>query len=112
MTSFADIWHRILFTTDLEKNSDSAVLVGTTPQYILRMKNKDEFSVAWAFEVAQKYGLNTDWIMTGKGSMKSSESEPEFHNELLHEIDKWLTGQIEKEPFLDEIGIASCREIV
>jgi len=29
--------------------------------------------------------------------MKSGASEPEFHNDLLYEIDTWLTNQIEKE---------------
>ena len=107
MTSFSDIWLRIKNETDLDKISDFAKLVDTTPQYISRKKGKNDFSVEWAFKIAQQYGLNTDWIMTGKGSKRRGAPDPSYENNILHEIDRWLTEQIKNEPFRKEwfIGV-------
>ena len=99
---FLDIWERIKSATNINTLTQFAVFLETTQPYISRKKSQNDFPVEWAFKVAQEYGLNTDWIMTGKGSMRSGESEPEFQNELLHEIDRWLAGQIKKEPFRKE----------
>ena len=99
MTSFSEIWSRIRLETDLEKISELAILIETTPQYVSRKKKNNDFSVEWAFKIALKYNLSTDWIMTGKGPKRREEPDPSYKNSILHDIDRWLSEQIKKEPF-------------
>jgi len=99
---FLSIWDRIKRSTDLKTLTGLASFVGTTQQHVSRKKKEDFFPADWAFKVAQKYGLNTDWIMTGKGFMGPGESEPDFRNELLYEVDRWLSEVVEKEPSRNE----------
>jgi Bacteriophage CI repressor helix-turn-helix domain len=102
MDNFFNIWKRIQDETDLKKIGEFARFVGTTPQYVSRKKSKNEFSVEWAYKIAEEYGLRTKWVMTGKGPKGSSDQEDKFHNDFLHEIDNWLTEQVGNEPFRKE----------
>jgi len=95
---FLSIWGRIKNNSDLRTLTNLALFVGTTQQHVSKKKKDNIFPTDWAFKVGQKYGLNTDWIMTGNGSMNSGESEPDYKNELLYDIDRWLTELVIKEP--------------
>ncbi|WP_028581725.1 LexA family transcriptional regulator [Desulfogranum japonicum] len=64
--TFSKIWKRITSETEIKKFNQLAELVGTTGQYVSRKKNKDEFPIEWAYSVAKKYGLLTEWIIEGK----------------------------------------------
>lgn len=64
---FAAVWGRIKATTLLNTFDDLALVAGTTQQNVSGWKKKNVFPIAWAFRVAQKYGLLTEWVVTGCG---------------------------------------------
>jgi hypothetical protein len=96
--SFSEIWERVRANTELSTFTQLAELVETTHQYVSRKKSKDEFPVYWAFTIAQKYGLSTDWIMTGVGPRKLGELQQYRKIELLNEFEEWLTEEVRKKP--------------
>lgn len=40
------------------------------PQSTFSRSKENEFPAEWAFKIARKKGLSTDWIMTGEGEKK------------------------------------------
>lgn len=103
--NFLEIWERVKENTDLSTFTQLADLVGTTHQYVSRKKAQNEFLVSWAFIIAQKYNLSTDWLMTGSApkNVKGKESDFAFYEELeqwaketgqSNDI-RWLRNQIE-----------------
>ena len=103
--SFQEIWERVKRRTDLSTLTQLAELVGTTHQYVSRKKTKNEFPTSWAFSIAQKYGLSTDWIMTGlePRRLEGIKNDLAFYEELeawaretgRSEDIQWLRNQIE-----------------
>ena len=97
--SFLQIWERVTAETDIKKLNELADLVGTTQQYVSRKKSKNEFSVEWAYKIAQKYDLLTEWLMTGKGPKRLSDEKSEvLSHPILLEIDEWLAGLVVEKP--------------
>jgi len=97
---FSEIWQRVKSTTEIKTFTELANLVGTTSQYISRKKKENDFPVSWAFAIAQKYGVSTDWIMTGAEPKKiQAQNEKKRQLEITNEINAWLQELLEKEPF-------------
>lgn len=96
--SFSEIWERVRANTDLSTFTQLAELVETTHQYVSRKKAKDEFPIYWAFTIAQKYGLSTDWLMTGEGPRKHRELHQNRNFELLNEFEEWLAEEVRQTP--------------
>lgn len=86
----------------MKKISDFAFFINTAPQYLYRKKSKKEFSVEWAYKVGREYNLLTEWIMTGEEPKRLSDLETQYKNNMLHDVERWLSGLIEKEPFRKE----------
>ena len=89
--NFLEIWGRVKEKTNLSTFTQLAELVETTHQYVSRKKAKDEFPVNWAFVIAQKFDLSTDWIMTGKDPKQISEGTG--INPLLVDVNEWLNEE-------------------
>lgn len=89
--NFLEIWGRVKEKTDLSTFTQLAELVETTHQYVSRKKAKDEFPVSWAFVIAQKFDLSTDWIMTGKDPKQIGERAG--INPLLVDVNEWLNEE-------------------
>ncbi len=90
---FLEIWERVKTNTDLTTFTQLAELVKTTHQYVSRKKKNGEFPAGWAFKIAQKYSLSTDWIMTGEGPKRL---EAQGRNLAFYEeLEQWAkeTGQ-------------------
>jgi hypothetical protein len=99
---FLHIWDRIKNETDIQTLTGLAAFLGTTQQHVSKKKGINEFSVQWAFKIAHKYDLSTDWIMTGKGQKKRDKPDSSYQNDILHEVDRWLTEVIKNEPYRKE----------
>ena len=82
--SFLRSWDRVREKTDLENLNQLADIVETSNSNITKRKKEDNFPIEWAFEVAQRYGLTTEWILTGKGS-PALEAKDNF----FHDLEKW-----------------------
>ncbi len=91
---FEIIFNRIKKETDLKNLSDLARIIGITPQNASARKNKNIFPADWAFIIAQKYNLLTEWIMTGQGPKRINDKIEENY---FHELVKWAqeTGKSE-----------------
>lgn len=85
---FLEVWGRVKDKTGISTLTHLAELVETTHQYVSRKKAKDEFPVSWAFIIAQRFNLSTDWIMTGEYPKRINEGAE--INPLLVEVNEWL----------------------
>jgi len=89
--SFSEIWDRINCETDIKNFSQLAQLIGITQQSVSSSKRKDRFPINWAYIVARKFDLLTEWILTGKGPKSLDDLRREaYHNSLAVEIDRWI----------------------
>lgn len=96
---FSPIWDRLISETDISKLSHIAAIAKTTRQYVSRKKNENRFPIEWAYLIARKYGILTEWILTGKGPKRLEEirSTP-YLNPISGNIDVWLKEKVLNEP--------------
>ncbi len=86
---FNEAIKRIKQVTGKEKQKDLCAEIGITPQNYRIKERKEDFDANWAFRVSQKYGVSTDWILTGKGPKNFGEQEKP-KNDFVLLIDKWV----------------------
>lgn len=96
---FSDCWSRIKKSTDISTLTDLADILDVSQPTVSRKKAEDIFPKNWAIIVGYKSNIHPEWIMTGNESFKSRETTPSFKNDILEDIEKWLSEQIKKEPF-------------
>ena len=89
--NFEKIWARIKQETPLKNLTELAEISGITQSGLSKAKRRDDFSASWAYSVGKKYGLLTEWIMTGEGPRRISK-EPKI-NPLLVEVNEWLNEE-------------------
>ncbi|MDD2467373.1 MAG: helix-turn-helix domain-containing protein [Desulfobulbus sp.] len=77
-TEFEEVWVRVALVTRWEKQGQLADFLNITPQTVSGAKGRGSFPVEWAFKVASAYGASTDWLLTGKGNMRSITLEDEI----------------------------------
>jgi len=95
---FSEVWERVKGETGISTFTQLAELVETTHQYVSRKKTKDEFPVAWAFAIAQKYELSTDWIMTGENPKRLKDVPQNRQFDILNEFEEWLIEEVRRNP--------------
>jgi len=89
--NFSEIWNRISCETDIKNYSQLAQLIGISQQSVSSAKRKNRFPINWAYNVAKKYNLLTEWILTGKGPKSLDDLRRKaYHNSLAVEIDRWI----------------------
>ena len=67
---FKDVFQRIVAETGIKTMTELGKVVGSSQQYVSKKSKEGEFPPAWAFKIAEKFGLSTDWLITGKGAKK------------------------------------------
>jgi hypothetical protein len=72
--SFADAWTRIEQETGLKNQNEFAAAINISQAVVSKYKQRNIFQIEWAYAIAQKYGLLTEWIMTGTGPKRLSEA--------------------------------------
>ena len=118
--SFDEIWERIRRETNLKTLADLGEVIDKKQQTISYSKSKNEFSPAWAYAVGKKYGLLTEWIMTGEGPKRINEKRGNKKFDILDDAEEWLAEQVRINPdrkawlelhFLDSFpGLREWRE--
>ena len=96
--NFDEIWERIRKETDLKTLTDLGQVIDKKQQTISYSKSKNEFSPAWAYIVGKKYGLLTEWIMTGKGPKRFSELLMFRKFDIFNQAEEWLSEEVKKNP--------------
>ncbi|MBV5328106.1 MAG: helix-turn-helix domain-containing protein [Chlorobium sp.] len=89
--SFENIWGRIKKETGLKSLKSLADIVEISQPAVSEMKAKGKFPAGWAYAVGKKYGLLTEWIMTGEGP-KRLNGTVEI-NPLLIGVNEWLNEE-------------------
>lgn len=102
---FDEAWERIKQETPLRILTELSEITGITQGGLSNARRRGDFSANWAYLVGQKYGLLTEWIMTGKGPKKIDQCDEKFlfFEELMQwakitggsENINWLFNQIE-----------------
>ncbi len=95
---FEEIWERIRKETDLKTLADLGQVIEKKQQTISYSKTKNEFSPAWAYLVGKKYGILTEWIMTGEGPKRLGEEGKVRKFDILNQAEEWLTDEVIKNP--------------
>lgn len=101
---FLSVWERITSETELKKMIHLASFVGVSQAFVSKKKKENDFPIDWAFKIAQKYGLSTDWIMTGKEPKRFDDLQVTqmYDFPIMKEIDQWLKDLVVKEPYRRE----------
>jgi hypothetical protein len=86
-----EIIERIKERTSLRTNKDICNIIGVLPTNFSRKIRANEFEAEWAFLIAQKYGLSTDWILTGSTAESKNKRTLRFTRfPVLNDIESWL----------------------
>ena len=97
--NFDTVWERIRDKTDIKSLRQLAVIIGKKQPTISAAKAKGEFPAGWAYLVGNKFGLLTEWIMTGKGPVTAEEQiKGSRKYEILNEVEDWLDEQVRRNP--------------
>lgn len=96
MDSFEKIFGRIKEATAIKNMVQFSEIVEASQQNVSWRKKENKFPADWAFKVAQRYGLSTDWIMTGEGPQKPGQGSDD--TEIVKQLGRWIQEQESKEP--------------
>ena len=96
---FDEIENRIKKITGKDKQKELIEILETSEATYSRRKREKNFKIDWAFTIAQKYGLSTDWIMTGQGPKRANEKlEVKPEEKTIQLLDEWLKEISKDEP--------------
>lgn len=98
--NFDEVWNRISIEIGVKSLRQLAVIIERKQPTISAAKAKGEFPPGWAYAVGKKYGILTEWIMTGTGPKRLEElQEKNQQFEITKEINEWIKDMTQKEPF-------------
>ena len=92
---FQEVFERIKRETEVKTLTNIANLLNKSQQYVSKKKREGEFPAEWAFIIAQKYGLSTEWVLTGRGPKTP---EGEIHDSYLVMLEQWLEEYTAPDP--------------
>jgi hypothetical protein len=95
---FSSVWNRIKEETSIKNVTQLAGIVGKTQPNVSKKKAQGkEFPIEWAYLVAKKYNLSTDWILTGEGD-KHVEGKAVPENQYIIMLEDWLNELKAEDP--------------
>lgn len=95
---FEKIFERIKAETEIKSIRQLAETIGKKHPTVLSAKTKNNFPASWAYEVGRKFGLLTEWIMTGEGPKRLEERITHRELTILDEFEEWSQEEILKNP--------------
>ena len=72
---FDAVWERTLKALHCETQKDLGQFLGVTKAAIWNAKEKKRFPAEWLAKLNYWFGINLDWLITGKGSQKAVDSD-------------------------------------
>jgi hypothetical protein len=90
--NFDEVWERVRSRTGWRKYGEMADFLGIRSQSVSSARNKGLFLVEWAFKIAQKYDISTDWLLTGRhpGAGESAHIDEDFFVRVVHVIESLI----------------------
>lgn len=85
--SFNECWERIKSRTPIENYSQLAEIIELSKSNVTKRKDENLFPIEWAFVIARKYELTTEWILTGEESIRLEEINQDF--KFYEELEQW-----------------------
>ena len=104
---FDPVWNRISKECKIKNITQLSKIIGVSQSNVSKKKKADNFPVEWAYEIAKKYNLLTEWILTGENQKKSGKNGGVVEDlrggvrqkdVFLQEIENWLSELEKKEP--------------
>lgn len=101
---FQIIWNRIKENTEITNLNGLAKLVQTSQPNVSKRKKENKFPIEWAYKIGKEYDLNLDWILEGIEPKRASGCDHQeqdtkiFKNDILHQIDEWLSEMVKDDP--------------
>lgn len=84
--------------TPIENYAQFAEIIGISKSNITKRKDENLFPVEWAFLVAEKFGLTTEWILKGNGVQINELVGRGRKFEMLNDVEEWLDEQVSENP--------------
>ncbi|MHB1015910.1 MAG: helix-turn-helix domain-containing protein [Desulfurivibrionaceae bacterium] len=97
--SFKQVWDRIQKEIGVKNQHELAGIINLSQAVVSKYKTKNTFPVEWAYIIAKKNNLSTEWIMTGEGPKRLSDSATTSDQEGTPRgiIEEWVQEIREKE---------------
>ncbi len=94
---FPEIWERVQEVTRYSKPEDLSWIVTATAEEINSAENESIFPLAWVTEIADRYNVLLDWLLTGKGPMRRKSNDlAKEHGQIYSHVNiQNLTDPIE-----------------
>lgn len=87
--SFIECWNRVRQGAGFKNQTALASFLEIRTASVTDAKNRGSFPSDWAVKIAGSYGLSTDWILTGEGSMTResgvAEASPAYNATKIRE---------------------------
>ena len=96
--NFDTVWERISKETGIKSLRQLAVIIDKKQPTISAAKAKGDFPPGWAYQIANHFGLLTEWLMTGRGPKALSKISNNRKFEILDQIEEWLNEEVKKDP--------------
>lgn len=84
---FKETLARIESATGIKTMTELGRVVGSSQQYVSKKSKEGEFPPNWAFEIAKKYKISTDWILTGEEPPRLGDIKGDFT--FYEELEVW-----------------------
>ena len=85
--NFKEVMGRILFATGLKNATQVAGKINQTPQAVSNFKRRGEFPLKPLFQIAIKYGMSMDWLLSGQGNpFITSDPECRGNRDMIPEL--------------------------
>ena len=94
-TEFDEIWERVKSRTKIKQFKELAEEVGTIATSISRKRKNNDFPTDWAFHIAQKYNLSTDWVLTGREQKIPKRGVKDSYLDMM---EQWLNEYTAPDP--------------
>lgn len=73
---FEKVWGRVKEATNLASFTELSSVVGVKQSAVSKIKKRGDFPPGWIFILANKYGLNSDWLASGEGPRRKNDGSP------------------------------------
>lgn len=83
---FAVICNRVFKELSIDKDKQLVDILGVSQPTFSRKKSENTFDIEWAYFISRKYGLLTEWVLTGRGPKTLGTSTDD---DFFVELERW-----------------------
>lgn len=92
--SFEKVWNRVREEIGVKNQHELARILNLSQAVVSKYKTKNIFPIEWAYIIAKKNDLSTEWVMTGEGPKRLGDAVSSTDQERTPKgiIEEWIQG--------------------